>query len=329
MTKTKPRITIVGLGLIGGSIGMALRQAEVASIVVGHDKEPGVSRQAKKQEAVDRTDWNLVSACEEADVIILAIPTAGIEATLKAIAPYVRPGCVIVDTASLKVPVMAWAEEILPEEVHFVGMDPIIGETTALAGGLEAARADLFHNRLICLALTPKTEPSVVDLATNLVAILGAKPLFMDAAEHDGLMGAVDQLPSLLALTLLDTVVEQPAWRELRKMAGASFETGTNLTSNDPAAYSALFLSNRDNVLRWIDSFSASLASMRQTLAAGEQKPLTECFKTLIEERNRWLHDREQGVWETTAVGEMPPKPNVLADMFLGGLGRKRPKKED
>jgi prephenate dehydrogenase len=262
-------------------------------------------------------------------VIILAIPTAGIEATLKAIAPYVRPGCVIVDTASLKVPVMAWAEEILPEEVHFVGMDPIIGETTALAGGLEAARADLFHNRLICLALTPKTEPSVVDLATNLVAILGAKPLFMDAAEHDGLMGAVDQLPSLLALTLLDTVVEQPAWRELRKMAGASFETGTNLTSNDPAAYSALFLSNRDNVLRWIDSFSASLASMRQTLAAGEQKPLTECFKTLIEERNRWLHDREQGVWETTAVGEMPPKPNVLADMFLGGLGRKRPKKED
>jgi prephenate dehydrogenase len=328
MSKPKPRITIVGLGLIGGSIGMALRQAEVASVVIGHDKEPGVGRQAKKLEAVDRTDWNLVSACEESDLIILAIPAGGIEPTLKAIGPYLRPGCVIADTASLKVPVMAWADEILPQGVQFVGMDPIIGETGTVTGGLDAARADLFRDRVICLILSSKTQPGVVDLAANLVAILGARPLFMDAAEHDGLMGAVDHLPSFLALTLLDTVIRQPTWRELRKMAGAAFETGTQLTSGGATAYCDLFLSNRDNVLRWIDAFSASLASMRQALAADDRETLSESFEALMTERNKWLRDRAAGQWEADTASELPEKPNLFADMFLGSLGRKRPRKD-
>jgi prephenate dehydrogenase len=308
-------------------MGMALRQAEVASAVIGHDKDAGASKAAKKLGAVDRTDWNLISACEESQLIILAIPIDGIKHTLEALAPYLQPGCVIVDTASLKQPVMALADEILPDKVYFVGMNPIIGDVGE--GGTDAARADLFHKRLFCMTPSPKAEPDVVKLVSDLITILGGKPLFMDPVEHDGLMGAVDQLPSLLALTLLETVVNQPSWRELRKVAGGAFEAGSQLVSEDPMALSESFLSNRDNVLRWIDGFSASLASVRQALTEDDAEQLTERFDVLIRSRRKWLLDRAEGQWETAGTVEMPERPNLLVDTFLGGLWRKRKKPDE
>jgi prephenate dehydrogenase len=326
VSTTKPQITIVGLGLIGGSVGMALRQAQVTSAVIGHDIDQGVSKKARKLEAVDKTDWNLISACEESDLIVLAIPLGGIEETLKAIGPYLRSGSVVVDTASLKGPVLAWADEILPDHVHFVGMNPIVGGTDVASKGLDAARVDLFQKRLICLVPSSKADPEVVKLASDLVTVLGARPLFMDPVEHDGLMGAMDQLPPLAALALLDATVGQPAWRELRKVAGAAYETGTFLFSDDPTVYTDLFLTNRDNVVRWIDALTASLASIRQSLLEDGPEAINDRFESLVEERNRWLRDRSEGQWEMDRAPEVP-RPNILVDTFLGGLWRKRPKK--
>ena len=328
MSNPKPRITIVGLGLVGGSLGLALREADVASAVVGHDKDPGANARAKKLGAVDKTDWNLISACEEADFIILATPLGAIEATMQAISAYLRPGCVVMDTASVKVPVLAWASDALPDQVHFVGGDPILGPAADGQGGLDAARADLFRNGLFCLVPAPSADPAAVKLANDLVSILGARPLFMDAVEHDGLVAAVDQLPAILALALLEATGQQPSWRELRKVAGAPFEAGTQAAWSDAEDLANLCLANRDNVVRWIDVYSTSLASIRQSLVDGELDPLTSRFRTALDERAKWLHDREQGQWEAGLSVEMPERSSMLADAFLGGLWRKRPKKE-
>lgn len=328
MSKTKPSITIVGLGLIGSSIGLALRQSDVTSTLIGHDKDSGASRQAKKLNAVDKTDWNLISACEESDLIILSIPISGIQETLKAIAPYVRPGCTILDTASLKAPVLSWADELLPPQVHYVGLDPILAAEAGASGGPERARADLFQNRLFCVVPSAKADPEVVQVVANFVAVLGGKPLFMDAVEHDGLMSGTDQLPPVLALALLDTVTKQPTWRELRKVAGAAFESGTFLSSNDPEAYSELFLMNSDNVVRWINDLISSLISIRETITAGDGKILADRFEALMVQRNKWLADRAQGQWDTDPSMAMPPKPNLMVDTFLGGLWRKRQKRD-
>ena len=329
MGDKKPQITIVGLGLIGGSIGLALRQSGAVATVIGHDKDPAASKQAKKIGAVDKTDWNLISACEESALIILAIPLSGIEATLKALGPYLQPGTVVVDTAALKAPVLAWADEILPEGVHFVGLDPIVGRTAPGTAGLQAARADLFQQRIFCLSPSPRADESVVRLATDLVGVLGGRPLFMDPLEHDGLLGAADQLPPLLALTLLDATVRQPVWREVRKVAGGAFESATQLYSDDPEVYSSLFLANRENIQRWIDEFMASLAAMRRALDEEDAAALADRFEALMEERNRWLLDRAQGSWDVDQSREMPPKPNLFVDTFLGGLWRKRPEKSE
>lgn len=329
MSKPKPRITIVGLGLIGGSIGLALREAGVASAVIGHDKEPSASAQAKKLGAVDKTDWNLISACEESHLVILATPVSGIKPTMEAIAPYLQPGCVIMDTASLKEIVLGWAAETLPEHVHFIGGDPIISGSAEAEGGLAAARADLFENGLFCLTPSATAEPDAVSLVSDLVMILGAKPLFLDPREHDGLLAAVEHMPSIASMALLEMVIRQPSWRELRKVAGSAFEASTQLASQDPESLTKLCLSNRDNILRWIDSYTAALATLRRELDDGESEVLVQRFTIAGEERNKWLLDRASGEWEGAPDVEMPGKSDMLSDVFLGRWWRRRPKKDD
>ena len=330
MSEQKPIVSIVGLGLVGASIGLSLRKAAVASQVVGHDKSPEASGQAKKAGAVDRTTWNLISACEKADLVILALPFDAVEATLRAIGPNLRAECVVVDTTTLKAPVIRWATEILPESVHFVGLDPILPPDppalAATAGRSHAdPRPDLFQGGLICVVPSDRASPDAVRLAISLVAILGAKPLFCDAQEHDGLMALADQLPPLLALALLETAIHEPTWREVRKFAGAVFETGTQPAASDPAALGALCRANRDNLLRWLDAFSAALGSIRDALAgddATEVPVLTKLFEEAGRERNTWLQLRARGEWEETARPDMP-KLNLLQP-FIGGLWERR-----
>ncbi len=122
----KPRITIIGLGLIGASIGLALSREQRDFEIVGHDKSPAAAGQAKKLQAVDKTDWNLISACEGAGLVILALPLGAIRETMQALAGELAAGAVVLDTASVKAPVQAWADELLPPTVTFVGTHPIV-----------------------------------------------------------------------------------------------------------------------------------------------------------------------------------------------------------
>jgi len=323
----KPRVTIVGLGLIGASLGLALRGAEAASSVVGHDPDRKASDQARRLGAVDRTDWNLISACEASDLIILATPLAAIRPTLEALGPRLKPGAVLMDTASLKGPVLAWAGELLPKGVHFIGGNPIVKMLVGAPQGMEAARADLFRGGLFCLVPAPGIDERAVQMALSLVALLGAKPLFVDPAEHDGLLAAVEHLPALLSLALLEMAIGQPTWRELRRMAGAPFELGSRLPATDPGAYGTLSVANRDNLLRWIDAFAASLALVRETLAESDAEALTHRFAEAAKERDLWLQERAAGVWVEGEPSEMPERLGIselLFGSFLSRGGKRR-----
>jgi prephenate dehydrogenase len=180
----------------------------------------------------------------------------------------------------------------------------------------------LFQNALFCLVPAPDADAEAVKLATDLVRILGAKPVFFDAAEHDGLMAAVDHLPAALSLTLMQMVVSQPTWRELRKVAGQSFEASTRLASSDPAAFVDMCMSNRDNLVRWIDTYISSLTLLRQQLTNDQAEELTKGYTRALEERNKWLVDRAQGYWDEGTRAEMPERPNLM-DTFLGTFWRR------
>jgi prephenate dehydrogenase len=323
---SKPRITIVGLGLIGGSIGLALRQTGDDYEVVGHDREHTVASKARKQGAVSKTEWNLISACEEADLVIIATPVMAVKETLTAITSYLKPGCLITDTASIKGPVMAWAKEILPETVNFVGGNPIISQglsqetvaTGSLLTGIEGARADLFQGGLYCLTPSPEAAPQAVQLATDLVHLLEARPFFLDAAEHDGLVAGVDHLPFILSAALLGTTITSPAWREIRKLAGDAFQSATLFSSGDAATYRDACLTNGENIVRWIDACLARLKELRAIITAQEAEKLEKTFEEAMSAREKWLRDKAEGRWELAEeISASVPQQSLLR-RFIG-----------
>ncbi len=312
----KPRITIVGLGLIGSSIGLALSREQRDFEVIGHDKSSAAAGQAKKLQAVDKTEWNLLSACDGAGLVILALPLGAIRETMQALAGELAEGAIVVDTASVKAPLQAWADELLPPSVSFVGTNPIVGSD--VAGGL-TARADLFEGRLWAICPSSSTDERAVKTASDLAQRLGADPLYLDATEHDGLTAAVEQLPALASMALLTSAASQPAWREMRKLAGAQFESSTRLVSSDPHVFSDAMLHSPQQVVRWIDGFIDNMAAWRDLIAAGDSETIDKAFVEAMQARERWLSDRSKGNWEDDGAAPIE-RPSILGSLL--GLGR-------
>ncbi len=316
----KPKITLVGLGVIGKSIGQSLCLAGGQLEVVGHDRDPIVAREAQKIGAVQRVHWNLIEACREADIVILATPIHAIEDTLKAIAASLKAGCLVMDTASLKAPVLRWADEILPTEVNFVGGDPILkrpaqAESTSI-GAASKAPPQLLKDALFCLTPSAKASPEAIHLATDLVRLVEAVPLFIDAAEHDGLIAGVEQLPLALALILLQSVSAAASWREMRKLAGPLFEDATRVLSQDPSALRDSLLLNRDNLIRVADGAIAAWRELRAAISAGNVDDLEHMLKTASDIRQAWLQDRQAGLWDKPLAPEIPTGGGFLGRMF-------------
>ena len=277
MTQQRPCITIVGTGLIGTSMGMAILNAKGKDIeIVGHDKDVGQVRLAQRMGAVSRTERNLISACSRADMIILAMPIAAMRETMQLIAGDLKSGCVVTDVGALKVPVLQWADEILPEDVSFVGGDPILFGDDA---GIAAARADLFKGTYYCVTPSSRATSEAVKLVTDMVTMMGAMPHFIDPHEHDGLVGGTEHLADVVAATLLHTLSTSGGWRDMRKVCGATFDRVTCFSQADPSEYSSRALLNRENLLRWLDTFQAELGGSVRSSNARTQPPSSSTIR--------------------------------------------------
>ncbi len=316
-------ITIVGTGVIGASMGLALKQQKESMRILGHDKDLTIAQAGVKMGAFDKADWNLVNACEKADLIVLAIPVTGVRATLEAIGPYLKQGAVVTDTATTKLPVLAWAAELLPDHAHFVGGDPVVH---AAGSGHENAAADLFREKLYCLTPAPTANEQAVQLVVGLVSLLGAEPFFADAAEHDGLMTAVGHLPVLLGAALVNTLAGQPSWRELRKLAGGAFEQVTSGAVGDPDAIAENLLSNHGSLVHWLDAYMAHLHDVRDLLVAGEEsgEALAQILDKAVVARRDWLKEYQAGRFiDPELVTQKIEKPSLMRQL----IGMRRPGK--
>ncbi|MBN1579504.1 MAG: prephenate dehydrogenase/arogenate dehydrogenase family protein, partial [Anaerolineae bacterium] len=320
---SKPCITIIGMGLIGTSIGLAIRNARGDEIqIVGHDKEQGVAGAAKRMGAVHKVERNLFSACSEADMIVLAIPASGVKETLELVANDLKSGCVITDTASLKVPVLKWADQFLPEDVSFVGGDPILFGDDA---GIESARADLFEKKLYCIVPSPRASSDAVKLVTDLAAMLGAIPHYIDPYEHDGLIGGTEHIADILAVVLLGSLSSSNGWHDMRRLCGATFDRVTCFSASDPAEYRDRALLNSDNVVRWIDAVQEELFNFRTLIKRGDADVIENYYQTQMDVRKKWLEDQATQIWDKKAdSADIPKAGEFFGQMLFGGLGRRR-----
>jgi len=271
--------TIVGLGLLGSSIGLALRGTAASIEIVGHDKDSGAAKRAYKDGCVDRTEWNLINACDGADLVVISTALAEIKSTLAAIGLHLKEGCVVTDTASLKVPVLGWARQSLPATVHFVGGHPIIDKP--VPDRLTPA-ADLLTGAVYCLIPDTDTPPEALQAASDLAEAVGARTYYLDAAEHDGLIAAVGQVPLLLALALQAMAAANPSRREMIYLSGVDFASVTQLLTRDAETLTEMCRLNAPNVTRWLDTVLSHLSYLRELLTKQDVEALQRAFAAAV-----------------------------------------------
>ena len=321
----KIQITILGLGQIGTSIGMALGDYQDKIQRVGHDKSRTIVNQAKDLDAIDKGAITLSGSVKDTDVVILALPFQEIQPVLEHISEDLKEDALVVDTAPLKEPVIQWADQYLPERRYYVGITPVIqsAHLEDVTFGTDAARKDLFEDCLMGVVGRSGTSQEAFNAGVNLARLLGAYPFFSDPAEIDGLMTMTHILPQLLAASLLKTSQNTPGWRDARKLAGKPYHQASNAFGQDeiPGALAAALIHNRENTSRVINEMIRVLVEIRDYDESITEEELGEQFRDLQRERDLWLADRREGSWIDTPKAEIR-KEGIFAQL----LGIRKPK---
>ena len=283
------RIAIIGLGLIGGSIGLALKQADWQKAeIVGYVRRSELRPMALSSGAVDNVESSLKATVRGADLIIIATPVLTIKDIFSQIAADLPSDSIVTDTASTKVQVMRWAEELLSPRTSFVGGHPMAGKETS---GIKAAEADLFHNCVYCLTPATQAKPAAVQTVADMVKTLGATPLTISADEHDNLVAGISHLPLLLSIALVSATTQSPSWEQMSRLAASGYRDLTRLASGNPEVNANICLSNQAAIISWIDKFSEELQRLRKFLANGDSE--IEKFLVMASEaRRKWLEKR-------------------------------------
>lgn len=314
------QITIIGLGQIGASIGLALGKHGTLLHRVGHDKSVPVARGAEKMGAVDAVKTNLPASVREAKIVMLCLPLQEVRDTLGYIAEDLQEGAVVLDTCPIKAPVAGWVREFLPQGRYHVGLVPAINPAYLhrTETGLEAARADLFEGGTVALDALPGTPEEAVRLASDLVTLLGAAPLFAGMVESDGLMAGAHLAPQLLAAALLRALVGEPGWDDARKLAGRPFAAFSSALAyqDEMAALGAASTLNAEGVTRVLDRIIAGLREMRDEIASGQREALEARLERALEGRERWLSERTRAEWSRRGDDGLDELPTLAERLF-------------
>ncbi|MDP1545127.1 MAG: prephenate dehydrogenase [Anaerolineales bacterium] len=295
------QITIIGLGQTGASLGLALAAHKDRVFVTGHDKEFSAERLAKQKGAVDATNHNLPAAVENADLIVLAIPIHQVRETFGFIAQDIKKDAVVVDFTPVKSEVVNWAKELLPAHCYYVGLAPAVGPKyiNRMDSGLDSARADLFEKSAFLLSAPSGTPGAAMKLVSDLVSLIGATVVMTDPVESDGLMASAHLLPQLTSAALLSATVNQPGWKEVRKVAGRAYYSVTSAFSeaDDAESLSMLTLQNRQNVVHSLDRLINSLVELRDDLENEDNESLKKRLISAQQGRKNWISERGAGDW--------------------------------
>lgn len=290
--ETFARVAVLGLGLMGGSLGIALREKGLAASIAGYDATPGTAERAIARGAITDAYSSPIEAVAGADIVVLATPVLAEHELFTAIAPALAPAAIVTDLGSTKRQVVEWARELLPGPSRFVGGHPMAGSERS---GIAAASAGLFQGAVWCLTPAPETDADAIRLVSELARELGASPLVLDAAEHDELVAGASHLPLLAAAALVRTAAASADWERLRSLAAGGFRDTTRVASGDVRMARDICLTNRDAIARWLDRYIAELSRAREVIAEGENtdgEAVTAWFAEARAARDDWLSRR-------------------------------------
>lgn len=307
----KERVLVVGTGLIGGSVALALRK-NTDAVVRGFDASPVNAKTAMDIGALDELCADLGTGAADADIIVVATPVGEVLPTIEVLAASTGGGTIVTDVGSTKSGIVAKAEAMLGPRRAFVGGHPMAGTE---GEGVASARADLFVDALWILTPTDATDSDAYRRVNTLVGSLGARTLALDPDEHDRLVALVSHLPYAIATALMAVAGDEGDPRVFRAAAG-SFRDVTRTAGSNPTIWRDIFATNSDAVIRELDQFGAMLRELRSAIAGARWDDLDALIERARSARKRFPPKGERTPAEpvTLEVG-VPDRPGVFAEI--------------
>lgn len=268
------RITILGVGLIGGSFALAMRKHKLCDYICGYGRKEANLVRAKDMGIIDSFDLDPIKASAGSDLILFSLPVGYFAETARKIKGSLKDGTLVTDVGSVKGNLVRQMEDILPDKVSFVGAHPIAGSEKS---GFDTADADLFHRRRCIVTGTDRTDNPALALVVSLWRRLGAEVTAMSPEEHDRVFGAVSHLPHIIAYELVNTIDEIDG--SYLGYAGQGFMDSTRIAASSPELWRDICLLNRGNLAEFIDIFIWRLEKLKRNAVAEKADSLESEFR--------------------------------------------------
>jgi prephenate dehydrogenase len=280
------QLGLIGCGLMGGSFALALRRAGLVKRVVGYSKSPSTTQRALSMGVIDVEAPSALLAVSGADIVLLAVPVAATEATLKAIKHLVTREMLIMDVGSTKRDVVDAARRVLRDHVgSFVPCHPVTGKEVS---GVEHADSDLYHGKQLILTPVERTDPGQVQKAVQVWEALGCKVLKMTPDGHDAAFAAVSHLPHMIAFALMNGITSQGHGKDYLSLAGPGFRDFTRIAASEPKMWRDILLANRHELLAQSKIFQRTLMAMEAMIETGDTEALENLIGQASEARANW-----------------------------------------
>lgn len=290
------RVAIIGLGLIGGSLGYAIKRANLADHIVGYASSAGTRTRALERGFIDEAADDAANAVKDADLIILCTPVGALSSLAEKIQPFLKTGATVTDVGSVKSAVVRDVGPHIPAGVHFIPGHPVAGTEES---GPDAGFAELFDGRWTILTPVEGSDETAITRLELFWEACGAKVAIMDAAQHDLTLAITSHVPHLIAYTMVGVAadLEKDTQADVTKFAAGGFRDLTRIAASDPTMWRDIFLNNKEatiemlgrfieelmalqRAIRWddgqtlFDRFTRTRAIRRQIIAAGQDSPI-------------------------------------------------------
>ncbi len=280
------KIALVGVGLLGGSLGLAVRERRLASRVVGYVRRQASVLECEQAGAVDSATTDLLNAVEHADLIVLCTPLAQMAEVTAKMLPVLRPGCIVTDVGSVKASVVIELEPLITGAgAYFIGSHPMAG---AEKMGVVAARTNLFEGAICAVTPTSKSPPKLVARIEELWKSVGGRPLRLSPELHDDLVSRSSHLPHVVAAELANYVLSPVHPKEQGMLCATGFRDTTRIASGSTEMWRDISLANRKNLARVLGVFIEDLQEFQIALENKDEKVIEEFFAKAKERRDAW-----------------------------------------
>ncbi len=286
------KLAVIGVGLIGGSLALALKEAGEVGIVVGAGRDEVNLQLAESLGIVDEWTTLLTEAVKDADVVLLAVPMGAYDGVLKQIAPALKKGAIVTDAGSTKQHTLSVAAQYLADDVCVVAAHPLAGTEQS---GAAAAFKELYQNHLCIVTPEENTDVQALQLVKKMWQAAGARVIEMGAQEHDALLASVSHLPHLAAFALVNAVNGQRTSSfDPFAFAAGGFRDFTRIASSSPVMWRDIAMANKQAMIKQIDAFECELDAMKQALLSDDADTLLQKFASAKEARDAWLASKEE-----------------------------------